>query len=49
MLIYSEYSISEISEYLYFSTESYFIRIFRKYMGTTPARYRKYYREQERW
>lgn len=49
MLIYSEYTISEISEYLHFSTESYFIRIFRKYMGTTPARYRKYYREQERW
>lgn len=49
MLIYSEYTISEISEYLHFSTESYFIRIFRKYMETTPARYRKYYREQERW
>ena len=49
MLIYSRYEISEISEYLHFSTESYFIRIFRKYMGTTPARYRKYYREQESW
>ncbi len=49
MLIYSEYAISEISEYLHFSTQSYFIRIFRKYVGMTPARYRKYYRESGSW
>lgn len=49
MLIYSEYSVSAISEYLHFSTQSYFIKIFRKYMGMTPARYRKYYREKEEW
>ncbi len=49
MLIYSEYSVSAISEYLHFSTQSYFIKIFRKYMGMTPAKYRKYYREKEEW
>lgn len=49
MLIYSPYTASEISEYLYFSTQSYFIKIFRKYMGMTPAKYRKYYREKEKW
>lgn len=49
MLIYSEYSVSEISEYLHFSTQSYFIKIFRKHMGMTPSAYRKYYREKEIW
>lgn len=42
MLIYSDYSASQISEYLCFSTQSYFIKIFKKYKGTTPAKYRKY-------
>lgn len=49
MLIYSEYTASEISEYLHFSTQSYFIRIFQKYYHMTPAHYRKYYRECEVW
>lgn len=49
MLIYSEYTVSEISEYLHFSTQSYFIKIFRKYTGMTPSHYRKYYREKEVW
>lgn len=49
MLIYSEYTTAEISEYLYFSTQSYFIKIFRKYIGMTPAKYRKYYRESKSW
>lgn len=33
---------AQISEYLCFSTQSYFIKIFRKYTGTTPAKYKKY-------
>lgn len=49
MLIYSRYSVSQISEYLHFSTQSYFIKIFRKYVGMTPSSYRKNYREKEVW
>ena len=42
MLTYSDYTAAQISEYLCFSTQSYFIKIFRKYTGTTPAKYKKY-------
>lgn len=49
MLVYSEYTVPEISEYLHFSTQSYFIKIFRKFKGMTPAVYRKHYRENEKW
>lgn len=41
MLKYSDYSAAEISQYLCFSNQSYFIRIFKKYQGMTPNRYRK--------
>lgn len=41
MLRYSDYTPAEIGNYLSFSTQSYFIRIFRKYTGTTPAAWRK--------
>ena len=44
MLVYSDFSIAQISEFLNFSTQSYFIRIFRKYKGVTPGCYRKYRR-----
>lgn len=40
MLTYSDYTAAQISEYLCFSTQSYFIKIFRKYTGTTPAKYK---------
>lgn len=49
MLVYSDYTATEISQYLCFSTQSYFIRIFKKYVGMTPSRYRKYYRAHENW
>ena len=41
MLIYSDYSVLEISEYLCFNSESYFIQVFRRYMGYTPKVYRE--------
>ena len=41
MLRYSNYTPAEIGNYLSFSTQSYFTRIFRKYTGTTPAAWRK--------
>lgn len=41
MLIYSKYTMAEISEYLHFSTQSYFIKMFKKHMGVTPGEYRK--------
>ena len=33
MLVYSEYTASQIGEYLCFSNQSYFIRIFKKFTG----------------
>lgn len=41
MLRYSDYSSTEISEILAFSSQSYFIRCFRKAVGMTPAEYRR--------
>lgn len=41
MLKFSEYSISEIANYLCFSTESHFIHLFKKHSGDTPKAYRK--------
>ena len=39
MLRYSEYSASQISEILAFSSQSYFIRCFRQIKGMTPYEY----------
>lgn len=41
LLAYSNYSLGEISTYLDFSSQSYFIYVFKKIVGTTPGQYRK--------
>ena len=42
LLIYTEYSTSEISNFLNFSSESHFIATFKKSTGTTPKKFRLY-------
>lgn len=45
MLKYSEYSFSEISHFLAFSSQSHFVKVFRESVGITPGEYRnQYYR-----
>lgn len=41
MLQYSDYTAAEISCYLSFSSQSYFIKIFKKYIGISPKEYRQ--------
>lgn len=43
MLRYSDYTSTEISEILAFSSQSYFIRCFRHAVGITPSEYRRRY------
>lgn len=43
LLLYTEYTDTEISSLLGFSSQSYFIKIFKKYTGTTPKKYKKQY------
>ncbi len=43
MLQFSDYSSLEISSYLQFSSQSYFIKQFKKHIGITPNEYRKRY------
>ncbi|MCM1166480.1 MAG: AraC family transcriptional regulator [Ruminococcus sp.] len=40
MLKFSDYSYAEISAILAFSSQSHFIRVFKKYVGQTPKEYR---------
>lgn len=40
LLLYSEKSLSEISNYLCFSSQSYFQNVFKKEYGMTPAKFR---------
>ena len=39
MIDYSDYSISEISNILAFPSQSYFGKVFLKYVGTSPGKY----------
>ncbi len=41
LLQYTEFSCLEIAEYLCFSSDSHFSRVFREYTGQTPRTYRK--------
>lgn len=41
LLIYTDYTTTDIANYLRFSTESYFISIFRKTTGLTPKKFKK--------
>lgn len=41
MLVYSEYSYAEISQALYFSSQSYFCKRFKEKTGITPKEYRE--------
>jgi len=40
-MLYSEYSDTEISTLFGFSSQSYFIKVFRKFIGVTPKEYKK--------
>ncbi len=46
MLRYSEYSASQISEILAFSSQSYFIRCFRQIKGMTPYDYAQWHYQE---
>ena len=41
MLVYTDYSPSDISNYFAFASHSHFINIFKKHTGLTPNEYRK--------
>lgn len=41
MILYSEYSDVEISNILAFPSQSYFVKVFKKYEGVTPGKYRR--------
>lgn len=44
---YSEASLTEISEYLCFSSQSHFGKVFKVYKNMTPKQYRDYYKSPE--
>ncbi len=45
LLRYTDKSLLSVSEYLGFSSQSHFIRVFKKYAGTSPREYRENHRE----
>ena len=47
MLLYSEYSCLDIANFLAYTSQSYFIQVFKKQTGMTPLEYRnKFFRKQ---
>lgn len=44
LLKYTDYSLMEISEYLSFSSQSYFTTVFKKNCGQTPAEYKNLFK-----
>lgn len=46
LLTYSDKSLSEISAYLCFSSQSYFQNVFKKKYGVTPRKYREEHRKK---
>lgn len=46
LLAYSDRSLAEISNFFYFSSQSYFQNLFKKHYGMTPLEYRKSHRKQ---
>lgn len=40
LLSFSDYSLSDIANYLAFSSQSHFIQVFQKHVGVTPHKYR---------
>lgn len=50
LLVSSDYSLGDISNYLAFSSQSHFIQVFQKYAGITPHKYRaQNFRKQTEW
>lgn len=47
LLKYSEASLSEISDYVCFHSQSHFGSVFKRYMQMTPKQYRDKYKEKE--
>lgn len=47
LLKYSDASISEISDYVCFNSQSHFGSIFKQYMQMTPRQYREKYKQKE--
>ena len=47
LLKYSEASLAEISEYLCFSSQSHFGKVFKVHKNMTPKQYRDYYKSPE--
>ncbi len=47
LLLYSDKTLSEISHYLSFSSQSYFHNLFKKMVGQTPQHYRKQARKSD--
>jgi AraC-like DNA-binding protein len=50
MLLYSNYTQTEIGQFLAFSSSSHFIKVFKEQVGLTPKQYqKKYYRKHAKW